>query len=235
MHPPANPTWDVIDIAAAAELARQSGALLAVDSTCAPPVTSRPLTFGAGIVFHSATKYLNGHSDVTAGLLTTGIADVRWSEIKSIRVSLGSILPPFETWLLMRGLRTLHLRFAQASANAMIVARHFENHSRIERVLYPGLESHPGHQIATRQMMDGYGGMLSLLIKGGEAEAKRVASSLRTVIPATSLGGVESLAEHRKSVEGPNSIVPANLIRLSVGIEAVEDVIDDLERALAAY
>ena len=231
---PINPTWHVIDIAAAAEVAHRAGAILAVDSTCAPPVTTRPLEHGADIVFHSATKYLNGHSDVTAGVLTTRTADRRFAEIESLRVSLGSIIAPFEAWLLLRGLRTLHVRYAQASANALAVARHFEAHPRIEAVLYPGLPAHPGHKVARAQMQAGFGGMMSLLLRGGEAEAKRVASALKVFLPATSLGGVESLAEHRRSVEGPASIVPPNLLRLSIGIESADDLIADLEQALAA-
>ena len=231
---PINPTWHVIDIAAAAEVAHRAGAILAVDSTCAPPVTTRPLEHGADIVFHSATKYLNGHSDVTAGVLTTRTADRRFEEIESLRVSLGSIIAPFEAWLLLRGLRTLHVRYAQASANALAVARHFEAHPRVEAVLYPGLPAHPGHKVARAQMRGGFGGMMSLLLRGGEAEAKRVASALKVFLPATSLGGVESLAEHRRSVEGPASIVPPNLLRLSIGIESADDLIADLEQALAA-
>lgn len=231
---PVNPTWHVIDIARAAAIAHSAGALLAVDSTCAPPVTTRALEHGADFVFHSATKYLNGHSDVTAGVLTAARIDGRWNEIKSLRVSLGSIIAPFEAWLLLRGLRTLYLRYAQASATALTLARHFEAHAKIERVLYPGLKAHPGHDIARRQMTGGFGGMMSVLIRGDEAAARRLASALEVFVPATSLGGVESLAEHRKSVEGPDSIVPANLIRLSIGIEAAEDLIADLEQALAA-
>jgi cystathionine gamma-synthase len=229
---PVNPTWHVIDIRRAADIAHAAGAILAVDSTCAPPVTTRALQLGADIVFHSATKYLNGHSDVTAGVLTTARLDDRWSEIRSLRVLLGSIIAPFEAWLLLRGMRTLYLRFAQASANAMTVAQHFAGHPKLDAVLYPGLKSHPGHDIARRQMTGGFGGMMSIEIKGDEAAARRVTSSLRVFVPATSLGGVESLAEHRKSVEGPDSIVPGNLIRLSIGIEAAGDLIADLEQAL---
>jgi cystathionine gamma-synthase len=147
---------------------------------------------------------------------------------------LGSIIAPFEAWLLLRGMRTLFLRFAQASANAMILAQHLESHPKIERVLYPGLKSHPNHDIARRQMTAGFGGMMSILIRGDEAQARRLAASLRVFVPATSLGGVESLAEHRRSVEGPDSIVPGNLIRLSIGIESADDLIADLEQALSA-
>ena len=157
----------------------------------------------------------------------------RWNEISELRVSLGSILAPFEAWLLLRGLRTLYVRFAQASANALAIARHFERHPKIERVLYPGLDRHPGHKIAARQMRAGFGGMMSILVRGGEAEARELPPGCEVFLPATSLGGVESLAEHRRSVEGPDSIVPKNLIRLSIGIEAADDLIADLEQALA--
>ncbi len=228
-----NPNWQVIDIAAAAEAAHKAGALLGVDSTVAPPVTTRPLEHGADFVFHSATKYMNGHSDVTAGVLVAAKADARWEEIKQVRNLTGGMLGPFEAWLLLRGLRTLAVRFDQASANALEIARHFEGHGKLEAVLYPGLESHPGHDVARRQMTGGFGGMLSILVKGGAAEAKSVATRTRLFIPATSLGGVESLIEHRASIEGPHSAVAKNLLRLSVGIEDSADLIADLEQALA--
>ncbi len=230
---PVNPTWDVIDIRAAADLAHAAGAILVVDSTCAPPVISKPLALGADIVFHSATKYLNGHSDVTAGVLTAREASPRWEALKQAQVGLGATLGSFEAFLLTRGLRTLFLRVEQASRNALALAKHFEKHPRLEAVLYPGLESHRQHKIARRQMSGGFGGMLSILVKGDEAQTRAVAGRLKVFTPATSLGGVESLAEHRKSVEGPNSIVAANLIRFSIGIEDVADLIADLEQALA--
>ena len=230
---PLNPTWDVIDIAAAAQAAHKAGALLAVDATATASVTTRPLTLGADIVFHSATKYLNGHSDVLAGVLVTAKADERWTQVASLRTKMGSPLPPLECWLLMRGMRTLFVRFRQASANALAIARHFERHPKLERVLYPGLAAHPGHAIAARQMTGGFGGMLSLLLKGGFGDAKRLCTRLKVIVPATSLGGVESLAEHRKSVEGPTSPVPDNLVRFSIGIEHPDDLIADLEQALA--
>jgi cystathionine gamma-synthase len=230
---PANPTWDVIDIKAAADAAHAEGAILVVDSTCAPPVISKPLTLGADIVFHSATKYLNGHSDVTAGVLTTREASSRWEQMKQAQIGLGATLGSFEAYLLIRGLRTLFLRVEQSSRNALALARHFEKHPKLVSVLYPGLESHPHHKIAKKQMTGGFGGMLSILVKGNEAQSRGVASRLKVFTPATSLGGVESLAEHRKSVEGPNSIVPENLIRFSIGIEDVADLIADLEQALA--
>ena len=231
---PANPTWDIIDIAAAAQVARDAGAVLAVDGTVASPVTTHALEHGADIVFHSATKYLNGHSDVVAGVLVTAKDDARWQEIREVRLLLGGVLGPMEAWLLLRGMRTLFVRYDQASANALQLAQHFENHPRLERVLYPGLPSHPGHEVATRQMTRGYGAMISLLIDGDAEAARRVATSTRLFVPATSLGGVESLIEHRASVEGPHSVVPKNLLRLSIGIENARDLIDDLEQSLGA-
>jgi cystathionine gamma-synthase len=230
---PVNPTWDVIDIAQAAKIAHDAGAILAVDATVSSPVTTRALEHGADIVFHSATKYLNGHSDVVAGILVTARADERWQDIKLVRTLTGGILGPMEAWLLLRGMRTLFLRFDRASESALLLARHFENHPRLLQVLYPGLESHPGHEIARRQMTRGYGGMLSLLVDGDAEEAKRIAGRTRLLVRATSLGGVESLIEHRASVEGPHSLVPPNLLRISTGIETVDDLIQDLEQALA--
>ncbi len=229
---PLNPTWDVIDIAAAAEAAHAAGALLAVDATATGAVTTQPLKLGADIVFHSATKYLNGHSDVLAGALVTREETVRWKAIATLRTKIGAPLPPFECFLLMRGLRTLFVRYRQASANALAIARHFEKHPKVERVLYPGLVSHPGHAIAVRQMTDGFGGMMSFLVRGGFEEAKRLCTRLKVIVPATSLGGVESLAEHRKTVEGPSSPVPDNLVRFSIGIEHVDDLIADITQAL---
>ena len=231
---PVNPTWDVIDIAAAAAAAHAAGAILAVDATVSTPVTTRPLDLGADLVFHSGTKYLNGHSDVTAGVLVTRQADARWQEIRLVRGLMGGVLGPFEAWLLLRGLRTLFVRFERASANALQIARHFEGHGKLEAVLYPGLESHPGHAIAMRQMTAGYSGMLSLLVKGDAEDAKGVATRTALFVPATSLGGVESLIEHRATIEGPRSQVPPNLLRLSIGIEDARDLIADLEQALAA-
>ena len=231
---PVNPTWDVIDIAAAAAAAHAAGAILAVDATVSTPVTTRPLDLGADLVFHSGTKYLNGHSDVTAGVLVTRQADARWQEIRLVRGLMGGVLGPFEAWLLLRGLRTLFVRFERASANALQIARQFEGHGKLEAVLYPGLESHPGHAIAKRQMTAGYSGMLSLLVKGDAEDAKGVATRTALFVPATSLGGVESLIEHRATIEGPRSQVPPNLLRLSIGIEDARDLIADLEQALAA-
>ncbi len=231
---PLNPTWDLIDIEAAANAAHAAGAILAVDATATGAVTTQPLKLGADIVFHSATKYLNGHSDVLAGVLVTREENQRWADVGMLRTKMGAPLPPLECFLLMRGMRTVFVRYRQCSINAMAIARHFEGHPKVERVLYPGLASHHGHAIAARQMRDGFGGMMSLLVKGGFADAQKLCTRLKVIVPATSLGGVESLAEHRKAVEGPTSPVPDNLVRLSIGIEHADDLIADLEQALAA-
>jgi len=231
---PANPTWVVTDIAAVAEIAHAAGARLAVDSTVATPVLTRPLALGADIVMHSATKYLNGHSDVMAGALVAKVADESWARIAALRAQLGGILGPFEAWLLLRGMRTLFPRVDAASRGALAIAEHFARHPAIERVLYPGLPDDPGHAVAKKQMQGGFGGMLSIRIKGGEAAAVGVAAGVEIWKPATSLGGVESLIEHRASVEGPGSPAPPDLLRLSVGLEHVADLIADLDAALTA-
>ena len=227
-----NPTWDVIDVRAAAEIAHAGGAILGVDATATPAVTLRALDLGADVVFHSGTKYLAGHSDVTAGVLATRRADERWEDVKLARTLMGGVLGPFESWLLLRGMRTLHVRYERQAENAMAIARHFDGHPKLEAVLYPGLESHPGHAVAKRQMTNGFGAMLSLLVAGDAGDAKRVATRTRLFVPATSLGGVESLIEHRATVEGPHSVVPQNLLRVSVGIENADELIADLEQAL---
>lgn len=230
---PTNPNWDVIDIRAAADIAHKVGALLAVDCTVSPPVTMNTLELGADVAFQSATKYLNGHSDLTGGVMSLAKTGDLLEELQLLRKLQGTVMAPFDAWLLIRGLRTLYLRFERASENALAIARHFEGHEKVQTVLYPGLASHPGYSIASRQMQGGFGGMLSLLIKGGEGAAKDVARFTEVFFPATSLGGVESLIEHRKTVEGPHSLVAPNLLRLSVGIEDVDDLIEDLEQALA--
>lgn len=230
---PANPTWEVTDLAAAASIARETGARLAVDSTSATPMLQRPIELGAHLVMHSATKYLNGHSDVIAGALVTAADDEPWRTIRQARSGSGAVLGPFEAWLLLRGMRTLALRVATASANAMALASRLEGHAKLSRVLYPGLASHPGHATAVRQMPGGFGGMLSVRLKAGEAAARDFTNRLRLFRQATSLGSVESLAEHRASVEGPGTLCPADLVRLSVGIEHADDLADDLLQALA--
>jgi cystathionine gamma-synthase len=229
---PINPTLGIIDIAEAAKIAHQAGAMLAVDSTAASPVLTQPLALGADMVFHSATKYLNGHSDVLAGALATREDNDRWQAIAAHRTAVGNVLGSMEAWMLTRGMRTLHLRVRKSCDNALAIAQHLARHPRVERVLYPGLPDHPGHPIARRQM-SAFGGMLSVLVRGDLARTNAVIRRLKVFLPATSLGGVESLAEHRRIIEGPDSPVPENLIRLSVGIEAVEDLISDLDQALA--
>lgn len=229
---PANPTWEVTDIRAAAELAHRHGATVVVDSTVSTPVLMRPLDLGADIVMHSATKYLNGHSDVVAGALVARADNAFWQRIRSVRALGGAVLGPFEAWLLLRGMRTLHLRVRAASASALRIAEVLTLHREVSAVLYPGLTLHPGHRIAAAQMHGGFGGMLSIRLAAGEGRAREVAARLRVFKRATSLGAVESLVEHRASVEGPGSQCPPDLLRLSIGIEPVDDLLDDLQQAL---
>lgn len=229
---PANPSLDITDLAALAGIAREKGLRLAVDSTFATPVHSRPLELGADLVMHSATKYLNGHSDVVAGVLTTRDPDDAWQRILRVRVQGGAVLGPFEAWLLVRGLRTLHVRVEAQSAAALELARRLSGHPRLRAVLYPGLPEFPGHAVAARQMRGGFGGMLALRVRGGAAEALGFIGRLRVWKRATSLGGVESLIEHRASVEGPATRTPPDLLRLSVGLEDVDDLHADLRQAL---
>jgi cystathionine gamma-synthase len=229
---PANPTWEITDIAAASAIGREVGAIIAVDSTVATPLLTRPLDLGADIVMHSATKYLNGHTDVIAGALATARDDELWQRVRYVRGGGGAVLGPFEAWLLLRGMRTLHLRVAAACANAQAIAEHLRGQPQLSHVLYPGLATHPGHAVAARQMRGGFGGMMSLRFTGGEAAAKSFCARLRVFKRATSLGSVESLAEHRASVEGPGTICPADLVRLSIGVEHVADLLGDVEQAL---
>jgi len=233
---PANPLWTITDIAATARIAHAAGALLAVDSTVATPLLTRPIEHGADIVMHAATKYLNGHSDLIAGVLVTARDDDFWKRVKGIRAQLGGTLGSFEAWLLLRGLRTLHLRVQRASQSAQRIAEYFAKHPLVEAILYPGLPDSPGHAVAARQMQGGFGGMLSLRVKagadGGEAAAIATAANVELWKRATSLGGTESLIEHRASVEGAGTPAPSDLLRLSVGIEHCDDLIADLEQAL---
>ena len=229
---PANPLWTITDIAATAEITHKAGALLAVDSTTASPVLTRPLTLGADIVMHSATKYLNGHSDVIAGALVTRENSEYWKRVKMVRAQIGGTMGSFEAWLLLRGMRTLFLRVDAACRSAQRIAEHFEGHTQIAEVLYPGLASFAGHAVAAKQMQGGFGGMLSIRVKAGEAAAIATAANVELWKRATSLGGVESLIEHRASVEGAGTPVPFDLLRLSVGIENTDDLIADLEQAL---
>jgi len=229
---PANPCWEITDIAAVGEIAHDAGARLAVDSTVGTPVFTRPLDLGADIVMHSATKYLNGHSDLVGGVLATRAEDEPWARIKMLRTQLGGVPGAFEAWLLLRGMRTLFPRVRTASASAQAIAEHFSRDKLVSAVLYPGLKNFPGHAIAARQMSGGYGVMLSIRVAGGESAAIETAAHVHIWKRATSIGGVESLVEHRASVEGPDTPCPRDLLRLSVGVEEVTDLIDDLEAAL---
>jgi cystathionine gamma-synthase len=232
---PSNPLWTVTDIAAVAEIAHKAGAKVAVDSTVATPVLSQPLTLGADLVMHSATKYLNGHSDICAGAVATATPDdPLWQGIAANRRSLGAIIGSFEAWLLLRGMRSLFPRVERACATAQKLAEGLRRHRWVESVLYPGLADFPGHALAARQMKGGFSGMLSIRVKGGEGGAIRTAAAVELWKRATSLGGTESLIEHRASIEGEGSPVPLDLLRLSVGLENADDLLADLTQALDA-
>ena len=232
LETPANPTWAVSDIAAAAEIAHKAGALLGVDSTVATPVLTRSIELGADIVMHSATKYLNGHSDIIAGALVGARDDAHWAKLRAIRAQLGTILGQTEAWLLMRGMRTLFPRVEWACRSATSLAAKFAEHPMVAEVLYPGLPSFAGHAVAQKQMKGGFGGMLSVRVKGGERAAIATAARVELWKRATSLGGVESLIEHRASIEGPGTPCPPDLLRLSVGMEESGDLYADLDQAL---
>ncbi len=230
---PSNPWLKVADIAAVAALARGAGALLAVDGTAATPVLTRALELGADISMHSATKAINGHTDVLAGVLSCRDAESpTWAAIRDDRHDAGALLGSFEAWLLMRGMRTLPLRIERMCANAQRLAEWLAAHPGVEAVWYPGLAGHPGQELAARQMRGGAGYLMSVLVRGGRDEALAAVGRLRLIQRATSLGGVETLIEHRATNE-PQSGIPENLLRLSVGIEDAGDLIADLERALA--
>jgi cystathionine gamma-synthase len=231
---PANPMWGITDLAAVAEIAHAAGARVAADSTVSTPVLTRPLELGADLVMHSATKYLNGHSDIIAGALVTRVDDEHWQRLKMLRAQMGATLGSFEAWLLLRGMRTLYPRVKTACANAMAIAERLSANPHVSEVFYPGLKNFPGHAIAAKQMSGGFGGMLSIRIKGGEAAAIATAANVEIWKRATSLGGTESLIEHRGSVEGPGSPCPLDLLRLSAGIEDADDLVRDLEAALAS-
>lgn len=228
---PSNPLLKVADLAALAEIARGAGAKLIVDGTFASPALQQPIALGADVVLHSSTKYLGGHTDVQGGVLAFREQDALYEQTLHTRKLLGGVASPFNSWLVLRGIRTLAARMRVHSENAMQLARFLAAHPRVEAVYYPGLESHAGHELARKQMR-AYGGMLSFLVRGSRADALAVASRTKLFIPATSLGGVESLIEHRNSSEGEGSRTPQNLLRVSVGLEHAEDLVEDLGRAL---
>lgn len=228
---PSNPLMKVVDLAALAEIAHARGALLLADGTFATPALQRPIEHGADVVLHSNTKYMGGHSDVQGGSLTFARRDDLFERVEHVRKIAGGVASPFNAWLVLRGLRTLAARMRVQSENAMAVARFLAAHPKVEAVFYPGLESHANHDVAKRQMSN-FGGMLSFLVRGGRTEALAVTARTRVFVRATSLGGVESLIEHRNSSEGPGSRTAENLLRVSVGLEHPDDLIGDLGAAM---
>lgn len=230
---PSNPLLKVCDIDALAGIAHDAGAQLLVDGTFAPPVLQQPLALGADIVLHSATKYLGGHGDVMGGVLAFREDGAHAADCHGLRLLAGATASPFAAWMILRGVRTLPARMAWHCANAKQIAAALQAHPRVSRVHYPGLPEHPQHAVAAAQMRD-FGGMLSFEVEGGEAAALAVAGRLRLFTNATSLGSTESLVEHRASIEGPTSTTPRGLLRLSVGLEHAQDLLDDLAQALDA-
>lgn len=231
LETPSNPLLNVTDIRAVAALAKKANALAVCDNTWATPLLQRPLELGADIVMHSVTKYLSGHGDVLSGALIFKQKSDFYSRVLAIQTSSGMVPSPFECWLTLRGLQTFPYRVRAQSLTAHKIAEFLKAQPKIEAVHYPGLSSHPGHKIAAGQMSS-FGGMLSIQVKGGKAEAMRLAAGVKIFIHATSLGGPHSLVEHRASVEGATTRTPANLLRLSIGLEHVDDLIEDLEQAL---
>lgn len=228
---PSNPTLAVSDIVGLAEIAHRAGARLVVDNTWATPIGQRVLELGADVAMYSTTKYHGGHSDVLSGALVARQADDYWAAIRLLQATTGAVAAPFDCWLVHRGLTSLDCRMRRHTHNAAAIAAFLASHAGVETVHYPGLASHPGHAIAERQMQL-FGGMVAVQVRGSAADALAVTGRLRLFTRATSLGGVESLVEHRKSIEGPESSTPDNLLRLSVGLEDAEDLIEDLALAL---
>jgi cystathionine gamma-synthase len=229
---PSNPLLHVTDLRAVAAIAKKAGALMACDNTWATPLLQRPLELGADVVMHSVTKYLSGHSDVLGGALVFKETNALFEKVRSIQREGGAVPSPFECWLTLRGLHTFPYRVRAHSQNAQRIAEFLSSQPKIEAVHYPGLPSHPRHKIAAGQMSS-FGGMMSIQIKGGQTEALRLCASVKLFTHATSLGGAHSLIEHRASVEGAATKSPANLLRLSVGLEHPDDLIEDLEQALS--
>lgn len=228
---PSNPLLKICDIRALVALAKTKNILVACDNTFSTPVFQLPLNLGCDFVMHSTTKYLSGHSDVLGGVLVTAAAVPLWDKIRAVQILGGAVPSPFDCYMTVRGIKTLPYRMRGHNHNAILIAEFLEQSDFVEKVYYPGLKSHPGHEIA-KQQMSSFGGMLSFLVKGDAKKAKMVINSLQVFTQATSLGGVESLVEHRASVEGPYTKTPQNLLRVSVGIENIEDLIEDLDKAL---
>lgn len=228
---PSNPLIEVIDIARCASVAHAAGARLVCENTFASPALQQPFKHGADVVAHSVTKYLSGHSDVMAGVVVVRDDRTLAERIRGFARAAGAVLAPFEAWLSLRGIQTLALRMRRHCENAQTVAEHLHRHAAVSHVLYPGLPNDPGHAIASKQM-NGYGGMLAFEIRGGRQEAFALLGRLKMIVRATSFGGVRTLIEHRASIEDPHSRAPESLLRLSVGIEHVDDIIGDLDQAL---
>jgi cystathionine gamma-synthase len=227
---PSNPLLKIVDLAAIANVVRDAGAVYVCDNTWAP-VLQRPFDLGADLIVHSTTKYFGGHCDVAGGIVVAKIDNDFFQRIRSIQYCGGAVPAPFDCWLILRGMRTLPWRMRAHAENATKVADFLTQHRQVERVHYPGLRSHPGHDIAQRQMSM-FGGMLSVEVKGGRDAAIGVTTKTKIFIRATSLGGVESLIEHRASIEGPGTTSPEGLLRLSIGLENADDLIEDLDQAL---
>jgi cystathionine gamma-synthase len=231
---PSNPLLKVSDLSELAGLAHERGALFACDNTFASPVLQKPFDHGADLVMHSTTKYLGGHSDVLGGVLVVREQGAMLERLRDYQGTTGGVPSPFDCWLVLRSLATLPLRVRAQAANAMAIARYLRGDARVERVHYPGLEDHPGHGLARRQMHDGFGAVVSFQVPGAAAAAMSVAARVKLFTRATSLGGVESLIEHRASMEGPHSSTPPNLLRMSIGLENAADLVADLDQALGA-
>lgn len=230
---PSNPTIAITDLAAVAAMAKSVGALMACDNTWATPFLQRPLALGADLVMHSTTKYLSGHCDVMGGIVVTREANAVTERLRSVQTDCGAVPSPFDSWLVLRGIRSLPWRMRAHCANAAAVATFLSAHPRVERVHYPGLSADAGHAVASRQMSAG-GGMLSFIVQGGRPGAFGVAARLKLFARATSLGGPHSLVEHRASIEGPHTRAPEGLLRLSIGLEHPDDLIADLAQALGS-
>jgi len=228
---PSNPLLKLTDIKKVVKIAHQLGIKVACDNTFATPICQQPLALGTDLVMHSCTKYFGGHSDLMGGVLITAEKNDWWQKIRQVQEMGGAIPSPLDCYMLTRSIKTLPYRIRGHVHNAQLLAEYLEKHPKIEQVMYPGLSSHPQHQIAKEQMT-GFGGMLSFCLKGGPDEARRVINSLKIFTRATSLGGVESLVEHRATVEGPDTKTPFNLLRVSVGLEHIDDLIEDLKQAL---
>lgn len=230
---PSNPQLAITDIRAVAELAHQAQAYLACDNTIASPIIQTPLNHGADFVIHATTKYLAGHSDVIGGAVITKHINPLFEQLRLIQTIGGAVPSPFDCWLTLRGLQTLAVRVKAQSQSALAIAQWLQAHPKVERVLYPGLADHPGHLVAQQQMAADYGGLLSVLVKGGQTAALAMAAQVKLFVRATSFGGPHSTLEHRASIEAPGTGTPDNLLRLSIGLEHPQDLIEDLEQALA--